>query len=83
MSAVTRRLRLGPLPKTDTVKLTFSRIPIQVDVGFGDAITPGPIEIDTDRRCGRGLALEAAHRVDSGNTESVSFTTALLQDSGT
>ncbi|MBK7904666.1 MAG: nucleotidyl transferase AbiEii/AbiGii toxin family protein, partial [Proteobacteria bacterium] len=23
-----------------------ARIPIQVDVGFGDAITPGPIEID-------------------------------------
>jgi hypothetical protein len=23
MSAVTRRLRLGPLPKTETVKLTF------------------------------------------------------------
>jgi hypothetical protein len=24
MSAVTRRLRLGPLPKTDTVKLAFT-----------------------------------------------------------
>jgi hypothetical protein len=24
MSAVTRRLRLGPLPKTETVKLTFT-----------------------------------------------------------
>ncbi len=24
MNAVTRRLRLGPLPKTDTVKLTFT-----------------------------------------------------------
>jgi hypothetical protein len=24
MSAATRRLRLGPLPKTETVKLTFS-----------------------------------------------------------
>lgn len=26
--------------------LASARIPIQVDIGFGDAITPGPIEID-------------------------------------
>ena len=26
--------------------IAVARIPIQVDVGFGDAITPGPIEID-------------------------------------
>jgi hypothetical protein len=26
--------------------ISGARIPIQVDVGFGDAITPGPIEID-------------------------------------
>jgi hypothetical protein len=26
--------------------IAVARIPIQVDVGFGDAITPGPVEID-------------------------------------
>ena len=26
--------------------IASARIPIQVDVGFGDAITPGPIEVD-------------------------------------
>jgi hypothetical protein len=31
---------------TLTATLGTARIPLQVDVGFGDAITPGPLELD-------------------------------------
>jgi hypothetical protein len=29
-----------------TALIAGARIPIQVDIGFGDSVTPGPLEID-------------------------------------
>jgi nucleotidyltransferase AbiEii toxin of type IV toxin-antitoxin system len=39
-------LEYGGVRVRTQATIAGSRIPIQVDVGFGDAITPGPIEID-------------------------------------
>ena len=39
-------LEYGGVRVRTQAMIAGARIPIQVDVGFGDAITPGPIEID-------------------------------------
>lgn len=39
-------LEYGGVRVRTQATIAGARIPIQVDVGFGDAITPGPIEID-------------------------------------
>ena len=39
-------LEYGGVRVRTRAMISGARIPIQVDVGFGDAITPGPIEID-------------------------------------
>jgi hypothetical protein len=39
-------LEYGGVRVRTQATIAAARIPIQVDVGFGDAITPGPIEID-------------------------------------
>jgi Nucleotidyl transferase AbiEii toxin, Type IV TA system len=40
-----------------TAMIASARIPIQVDIGFGDAITPAPVEIDYP------TLLDARHRI--------------------
>jgi len=39
-------LEYGGVRVRTRATIAVARIPIQVDVGFGDAITPGPVEID-------------------------------------
>ena len=38
--------RYGGVRLHTEARLGVARIPIQVDIGFGDAVTPGPVEID-------------------------------------
>jgi predicted nucleotidyltransferase component of viral defense system len=44
--AIREDLEYGGVRVRTEATIAGARIPIQIDVGFGDAITPGPIEID-------------------------------------
>lgn len=45
-TSIREDLEYGGVRVRTQATIAGARIPIQVDVGFGDAITPGPIEID-------------------------------------
>jgi predicted nucleotidyltransferase component of viral defense system len=46
VAPIREELEYGGVRVRTQATIAGARIPIQVDVGFGDAITPGPIEID-------------------------------------
>jgi hypothetical protein len=52
---IREEVEYGGVRVRTTATIAGARIPIQVDIGFGDAITPAPIEIDyptlLDARC--------------------------------
>ena len=43
---IREELDYGGVRVRTTATIAGARLPIQVDVGFGDAVTPGPVEID-------------------------------------
>ena len=43
---IREEVEYGGVRVRTTATIAGARIPIQVDIGFGDAITPGPVEID-------------------------------------
>lgn len=43
---IREELDYGGVRVRTTAVIAGARVPIQVDIGFGDAITPGPVEID-------------------------------------
>jgi len=45
-SPIREEVDYGGVRVRTTATIACARVPIQVDIGFGDAITPGPVEID-------------------------------------
>nr|WP_309239195.1 nucleotidyl transferase AbiEii/AbiGii toxin family protein [Ensifer canadensis] len=43
---IREEVKYGGIRVRTTATIAGARIPIQVDIGFGDAITPGPVEIE-------------------------------------
>ncbi|HUZ14503.1 MAG TPA: nucleotidyl transferase AbiEii/AbiGii toxin family protein [Caulobacteraceae bacterium] len=43
---IREEIEYGGVRVRTTATIAGARVPIQVDIGFGDAITPGPVEID-------------------------------------
>ena len=85
MSATSRRLRLGPLPKTETVKLTFTctvvlkaeleRYAAMHSQAYGetvDAVTLIPHMLETFMARDRGFRRDGQHRGASDSPRSTS-----------
>lgn len=45
-AAIREEMQYGGVRVQTTAEIDGARVPIQIDVGFGDAITPAPVEID-------------------------------------
>jgi len=64
-------LEYGGVRVRTQATIAGARIPIQVDVGFGDAITPGPIEIDYPTLLDAPAPHLRAYPIDNGGRREV------------
>ncbi len=76
-AAIREEVEHGGVRVRTTATISRARVPIHVDVGFGDAVTPAPVEIDYPTLLGNPAPHLRAHPVETVVAEKFEALTTL------
>ena len=74
---ILEEVKYGGVRVRTTATIAGARVPIQVDVGFGNAVTPAPVEIDYPTLLGNPAPHLRAYPVETVVAEKFEALTAL------